>query len=500
MLDGIRTEEITRRRHAIMSHYNLPLTSVKNQTTEIDQSLKQKLKHYGKESAHTFVDQLFGGQLLSTVICDSCHHSYQILEPFMDLSLPVSEDKSPPCGYKRRTNVVDSLSCLGPSPPTTLSKHQRKKERKSGRRGKGRRANQKEEETILESTIVNEESSDVIESNKKPSDYLSVLKPEGVDEGEEEEEESLASSGREDDGDEDEDIGGDVEDNNEDVNELATRIEQVRVDSSMEEDKIDQHKMDSPPTTTTAKKIRSSWTAKSLCSLAVRYQATNQECSVQSCLNLFTAPELLTGSNKYGCENCTKRKEAAAIAEGAAEDIKIPTVYSVASKQLLIFAPPAILTLHLKRFTQNGIALRKAQKHVNFPLRFDLAPFCSAAAAGVSSIPADQKEVIYSLFGVIEHSGRLSSGHYTAYVKVRPVTSHPLTKFLQREPMQTEDLYRLRDQLSDRLLAECPTQEESTEFSSEGTWYYCSDSQVLAVSEEKVLRSQAFLLFYERVL
>lgn len=489
---------------------------MKNQPTEVDPKLKRKLKVYGKESAHTFVDQLFGGQLLSTVICDSCHNPYQILEPFMDLSLPVSEDKSPPTNHKRKSTVVDSLSCLGPSPPTPQSKHQRKKERKAGRRAKGRRNRLGEEESSLdleesasslqespsslqESTpnlpSLDEISPAIIESNTKPAGYLSALTTEGL-----EDEESPPSSSREDEGEEDEDVGGDVEDNNEEVNELVSRIEQVHVDSLADEESIDQHKIDSPPATSSAKKIRSQWVAKSLCSLAVRYHATNQECSVQSCLNLFTAPELLTGSNKYGCENCTKRKAAAAAAEGAPEDTKTPTVYSVASKQLLIFAPPALLTLHLKRFTQNGIALRKAQKHVSFPLRFDLAPFCSAAAAGVSSIRADQKEVIYSLYGVIEHSGRLSSGHYTAYVKVRPVTSHPLTKFLQREAMQTEDLYRLRDQLSDRLLAEQTSDEDSSEFSSEGTWYYCSDSQVMAVSEEKVLRSQAFLLFYERVL
>ncbi|KZS03514.1 Ubiquitin carboxyl-terminal hydrolase [Daphnia magna] len=556
LLDGIRTEEITRRRHAIMSHFDLPATVAKNQQAEVDPVLKRKLKVYGKESAHTFVDQLFGGQLLSTVICESCHHQYQILEPFMDLSLPVSEDKSPPANQKRKNNVVDSLSCLGSSTPITISKHQRKKERKAERRGKGRRYKTKEEEEMfpastqdnVASLAVEEEScaKEDADSTKtddtvsvktddtisvktddtvsvktddtvsvktddtvsvktddtvsvKTDDTISVKTQEKETSKNEvyDEDESLASSGRED---EDEDIGGDVEDNNEEVNELVSRIEKVRVDSASDEDDIDQVTMDSPPTTPTAKKIRSKWIAKSLCSLAVRYHATNQECSVQSCLNLFTAPELLTGSNKYGCENCTKRKAAAAIAEGADEDTKIPTVYSVASKQLLIFAPPALLTLHLKRFTQNGIALRKAQKHVDFPLRLDLAPFCSAAAAGVSSIPADQKEVIYSLYGVIEHSGRLSSGHYTAFVKVRPVTSDLLTQFLQREPMQTDDLHRLRDQLSERLLAERATSGSNSEFPSDGVWYYCSDSHVTAVSEEKVLRSQAFLLFYERVL
>ena len=67
LLDGVRTEEITRRRHSIMAHFNLPITAAKNQPIDVDPVLKKKLKVYGKESAHTFVDQLFGGQLLSTL-------------------------------------------------------------------------------------------------------------------------------------------------------------------------------------------------------------------------------------------------------------------------------------------------------------------------------------------------------------------------------------------------------------------------------------------------
>ena len=54
------------------------------------------------------------------------------------------------------------------------------------------------------------------------------------------------------------------------------------------------------------------------------------------------------------------------------------------------------------------------------------------------------------LYGVIEHEGSFSGGHYIAYV-------------------------RLAEQ-----------------------WYRMSDSQVTRVDEEAVLRKQAFMLFYER--
>lgn len=35
-----------------------------------------------------------------------------------------------------------------------------------------------------------------------------------------------------------------------------------------------------------------------------------------------------------------------------------------------------------------------------------------------------QTEILYSLYGIVEHSGTMRSGHYTAYVKVRPRGAH----------------------------------------------------------------------------
>lgn len=40
-----------------------------------------------------------------------------------------------------------------------------------------------------------------------------------------------------------------------------------------------------------------------------RYATKEGECSVESCLNQFTALELMTGSNKVVCEACTAREK-----------------------------------------------------------------------------------------------------------------------------------------------------------------------------------------------
>ena len=66
-------------------------------------------------------------------------------------------------------------------------------------------------------------------------------------------------------------------------------------------------------------------------------------------------------------------------------------------------------------FQQCGTSLRKINKHVEFPLLLDMAPFCSSSC---QAIQPGQEKVLYSLYGVVEHSGRMSGGHYVAFVKV----------------------------------------------------------------------------------
>ena len=58
------------------------------------------------------------------------------------------------------------------------------------------------------------------------------------------------------------------------------------------------------------------------------------------------------------------------------EDSKKVSVFTVASKQMLLWKPPSILTLHLKRFEQVGRGLRKVNKFIEFPMNLDLSPFC----------------------------------------------------------------------------------------------------------------------------
>ncbi|XP_059588253.1 ubiquitin carboxyl-terminal hydrolase 45 isoform X3 [Alligator mississippiensis] len=208
--------------------------------------------------------------------------------------------------------------------------------------------------------------------------------------------------------------------------------------------------------------------------LSQTYSTSSKECSVQSCLYQFTSVELLMGNNKLLCESCTERKQKYQKKTNSTEK-KMEGVYTNARKQLLISAVPAILVLHLKRFHQAGLSLRKVNRHVDFPLVLDLAPFCSASCKNVT----DGAKVLYSLYGIVEHSGSMRGGHYAAYVKVRS----PSKKLLEHISINKNGL-GLKEAVG----------------ASTGQWVYVSDVHVQMVPESRVLNAQAYLLFYERIL
>jgi ubiquitin carboxyl-terminal hydrolase 16/45 len=108
-------------------------------------------------------------------------------------------------------------------------------------------------------------------------------------------------------------------------------------------------------------------------------------------------------------------------------------------------------------------------------------------------------KVIYSLYGVVEHSGRLNGGHYNAYIKARPKQS--LEKLLGKKRLTVlKPTVNISDTLAN--LGEtkvCSNNNESTRNSDASTWYYISDTSVSQVPESKILKLQAYILFYERV-
>lgn len=110
--------------------------------------------------------------------------------------------------------------------------------------------------------------------------------------------------------------------------------------------------------------------------------------TIDDALRNFIAVDPIDG---YKCEKCKKTVRA--------------------GKQMMIEEPPAVLNLHLKRFTFDMMSgrMRKVSTRIRYPEVLDLAPFVSGQK---------EKSLKYRLYGVLVHMGSTcGSGHYYAYVK-----------------------------------------------------------------------------------
>ncbi|KAF5736641.1 ubiquitin carboxyl-terminal hydrolase 2 isoform X1 [Tripterygium wilfordii] len=127
-----------------------------------------------------------------------------------------------------------------------------------------------------------------------------------------------------------------------------------------------------------------------------------------------------------------------------------------ATKRVLINKAPHVLTIHLKRFSQDARGrLSKLNGHVSFRETIDLRPYMDPRNGC-------KEKRMHRLVGVVEHLGTMRGGHYVAYV--------------QGEKSRGKE-----------------------KESGGSVWYHASDAYVREVSLEQVLRCEAYILFYEEI-
>ncbi|SCU82450.1 LADA_0C05380g1_1 [Lachancea dasiensis] len=113
-------------------------------------------------------------------------------------------------------------------------------------------------------------------------------------------------------------------------------------------------------------------------------------------------------------------------------------------KQMNIAKLPPVMVLQLKRFEHlmSGTSV-KLNDPVHFPAYLNMTPYCHQDSS--SGMPV----IIYELVAVISHEGSVNQGHYTSMCKIPG-----------------------------------------------GQWFRFNDSMVVTISEEEVLKQQAYLLYY----
>ncbi|KAM5335753.1 ubiquitin carboxyl-terminal hydrolase 16 isoform 2-T2 [Glossophaga mutica] len=514
LLDGMRAEEHQRVSKGILKAFG-------NSTEKLDEELKNKVKDYEKKtSAPSFVDRIFGGELTSTIMCDECGMVSLVHESFLDLSLPVLDDQSGKKSIndknlkktmenedKDSEEEKDNDSYIKERKDVLsgTSKHLQKKAKKQAKKqAKNQRRQQKIQGKVLHLNDIcavdhpedNECDAEMSVQGEVDirSDHVSqevFNKEYCVNQkdlnGQENTVESVTDNQKcpeEVDMDNDPEVlpspaehpgnlnGACVEDGGPGEEDVLRGFRHLNLDAALHPDDIHVEILNgSPVPGTKVYEVVSQDPATAFRTLASRQAVGADEGSIPHCLYQFTRNEELRGANKLLCEACTRRQLSAPKANPKGEK---KHVYTNAQKQMLISLAPPVLTLHLKRFQQAGFNLRKINKHIRFPEILDLAPFCTAKCKNVAE---ESTRVLYSLYGVVEHSGTMRSGHYTAYSKVRAANARLSNLVLHGDIPQDFEMD-----------------------SAKGQWFHISDTHVHAVSTDKVLNSQAYLLFYERVL
>ncbi|NWT10074.1 UBP1 hydrolase, partial [Vireo altiloquus] len=152
-------------------------------------------------------------------------------------------------------------------------------------------------------------------------------------------------------------------------------------------------------------------------------------------ISQFASVERIVGEDKYFCENCHH--------------------YTEAERSLLFDKMPEVITIHLKCFAASGLefdcygGLSKINTPLLTPLRLSLEEW--------STRPTNDT---YGLFAVVMHSGiTISSGHYTASVKVTDLQSleldrgnflpEPCYAALKPEPLSEEEARAVAEDYDD---------------------------------------------------
>ncbi|KAF7251268.1 Ubiquitin carboxyl-terminal hydrolase 16, partial [Varanus komodoensis] len=511
LLDGMRTEEIQRTCAGILKALN-------NFIDKENEDLKKKIKEYEKKKVtQNFVDRIFGGELTSTIMCEECQtggkkKNEKNVKKIQEREMENNED-----------NVGNDCYLKSREEDPGTSKHLQKKAKKIAKKqAKNQRRQQKFQEKVIpltdscpieksepQNVCTNKivESNEIVEMDseetclKREEEPLKPFEDHNVDQKENINGQELTSDQQNTDEHSENTDASDPEANSEvsmDVptEELVSTEECVnKLDHlSLKEDSLEEEEntandfnrlsFDEEPVDDDLESLNEEHNSETkmyevvnedpqtaFCTLASREAMTIEENSILHCLFQFTHNEKLCDNNKLLCDACTRRQLCGPKTTGKNAKKR---VYTNAKKQMLVSLAPPVLTLHLKRFQQTGYNLQKVNKHIKFPEVIDLAPFCSIKCKNVAE---GSSRVLYSLYGIVEHSGTMRSGHYTAYVKTRAPNNH----------------------ISDLVLHGKFQQTSETE-SSKGQWFNISDTHVQEVPVSRVLNSQAYLLFYERLL
>ena len=131
-------------------------------------------------------------------------------------------------------------------------------------------------------------------------------------------------------------------------------------------------------------------------SLSVSIRTGNLDDSLEQ----FVKGEVLEGDNAYLCEECDEKRTTL--------------------KRMCIKTLPNVLVIHLKRFDYDWERNKafKFDDYFSFPNQLDMLPYTQVGVEGTAKQKRDVTS-LYTLCGVVVHSGQANAGHYYSYIRKR---------------------------------------------------------------------------------
>ncbi|KAM5326964.1 ubiquitin carboxyl-terminal hydrolase 45 isoform 3-T3 [Glossophaga mutica] len=311
LLDAVRTEETKRIQAGILKAFNNPTTKT------ADDETRKQVKAYGREGVKmNIIDRIFIGELTSTVMCEECANVSTVKDPFIDISLPIIEERHQLIHGRKRTKKLSSgedkavviyrkngnsevnrdssvfMSIMNTGSPLTENPTDGSaKEASHSESSVDADSEASESESASKKTPLPRSSSGCcVHTNGHHSPSASETSPKETDSGDEG---------------------------------VADAISELHLSSTVTGDR-DFDEENQPLNLANnlyfseGRHMMSPSPQNAFQTLSQSYVTTSKECSVQSCLYQFTSMELLMGNNKLLCENCTEKKQKCQRETGSA--------------------------------------------------------------------------------------------------------------------------------------------------------------------------------------
>ncbi|XP_078303288.1 ubiquitin carboxyl-terminal hydrolase 45 isoform X4 [Panthera onca] len=347
LLDAVRTEETKRIQAGILKAFNNPTTKT------ADDDTKKKVKAYGREGVKmNFIDRIFIGELTSTVMCEECANISTVKDPFIDISLPIIEERVSKPVLLGRMNKCRSLQATDTgqySDTVTIENVHQPRATKNQSSSKDRNQLVHGRKCVRKLPSGEDRVAVICREYENPgmsgdsSVCAGVVSTEAVlaesptDGSEKEASPSESSADADSEASESESTSQQAvplrsrsgccvhkngpppqrpltKETGSGDEGVAKAISELYLSSTVTGDR-DLDRENKPPDvpnnlcSSQEKHVLSPSPQKAFLSLSQSYITTSKECSVQSCLYQFTSMELLMGNNKLLCENCTEKKQ-----------------------------------------------------------------------------------------------------------------------------------------------------------------------------------------------